>query len=128
MSETDKFMQSEFLSFYQRVMTAFEKNHPALFATFSHLVPAKIRFGMRVTDHDIALGDYTFELDNGRIAFIENGVLAAEIHTPFGEIKPYYIVEKITLEKMIQDEPAFVAHPFVTKFKYLPEVTIKFHK
>ena len=27
MSETDKFMQSEFLSFYQRVMAAFEKNH-----------------------------------------------------------------------------------------------------
>ena len=128
MSETDKFMQTEFLSFYQRIMTAFEKNHPALFATFSHLVPAKIRVGMRVTNNDIFLGDYTLELDNGRIAFIEICVLAAEIHTPFGVVKPYYIVEKNTLEKMIQDEPAFIAHPFVTKFKYLPEVTIKFHK
>jgi hypothetical protein len=52
--------------------------------------------------------------------------LSSEIHTPFGVIKPYFIVEKSTVEKMIQDEPSFIAHPLATKLKYYPEVTIKF--
>lgn len=128
MSGTDNFMQTEFLSFYQRVLAAFEKNHAALFAAYRHLVPTQLKFGIRLVDNETVLGDYTLELDNGKIRSIENGVLAAELHTPFGVVKPYYIIEKSTVEKMIQDEQAFISHPFATKFKYLPEVTIKFQK
>ena len=128
MSKTDDFMQNEFLSFYRRALAAFAQNHSSLYATFTHLMPDKFRFGMRLMDHDELLGDYTIVLDEGKNPHIENGSLTSEIHTPFGIIKPYYIVEKGTLERMIQDEPAFVAHPFATKFKYLSEITIKFQK
>ena len=99
MSDIDNFMQTEFLSFYQRVLAAFEKNHAALFTAYRHLVPAKLRFGMRLVDNATILGDYTLELDKGKIRCIENGVLAAELHTPFGIVKPYYIIEKSTVEK-----------------------------
>ena len=126
MNSTDQFMQTEFLPFYQRTMAAFEKNHAALYAAFSHLVPKQLRFGIRVTDKDAPLGDYTFELDDGKISHIEIGALDSAVHTPFGLTKPYYIIEKSSLEKMIQDEQAFIEHPFTTKFKYLPEITIKF--
>jgi hypothetical protein len=128
MSDTDQFMQTEFLSFYQRTMAGFEKNHAVLFATYMHLVPKKLRFGMRVTDNDTRLGDYTFELADGKISHVETGVLDSTVHTPFGTAKPYYIIEKSALERMVQDEQAFIDHPFATKFKYLPEITIKFLK
>ncbi len=126
MSTTDQFMQAEFLPFYQRTMAAFEKNHAALFAAFRRLVPSKLRFAIRVTEKDALQGDYTFELDDGKISHIESGVLDSSVHTPFGVTKPYYIIEKSTLEKMILDEQSFIEHPFTTKFKYLPEITIKF--
>ena len=128
MSCTDDFMQNEFLSFYRRAFAAFAQNHSALYATFTHLIPKNFRFGMHLTDHDKLLGDYTIVLNEGKNPHIENGSLSSEIHTPFGVIKPYYIVEKSTLERMIQDEPAFIAHPFATKIKYLSEITIKFQK
>ena len=128
MSDIEKFMQTEFLPFYQRTMAAFEQNHSALFATFSHLAPKQLRFGIRVTDNDTLLGDFTIALDDGKVSQIENGVLDSVVHTPFGITKPYYIIEKSTLEKMVQDEQAFIAHPFATKFKYLPDITIKFQK
>lgn len=128
MSDTDKFMQKEFLPFCQRIMTSFEQNHSAFYATLSRLLPGKMRFGMRLTDNAALLVDYTIVLDGLKYSKIENGVLSSEIHTPFGVVKPYYIVEKSTLEKMIQDEPAFITHPFATKFKYFPEITIKFQK
>jgi hypothetical protein len=106
MSDTDKFMQEDFLPFCKRASDAFEQNHHTLYATFSRFMSGKNLIGIR----------------------IDNGVLSSEIHTPFGVIKPYVILEKSTVEKMIQDEPSFIAHPFATKFKYYPEMTVKFLK
>jgi hypothetical protein len=128
MSDTDKFMQEEFLPFCKRASNAFEQNHHALFATFSHFLSGRNLIGMRLTENGNVLGDYTVVLENGKFTRIDNGILTSEIHTPFGVIKPYYILEKSTVEKMINDEPNFIAHPFATKFKYLSEVTIKFLK
>ena len=126
MNSIDDFMQTEFFSFYQRAIAAFQKNHGAIFATFSHLMPEKIKMGMRITDHGTPIGDYTLILEKGKIAQIQNGILDAEFNTPFGVIKPYYMIEKSCLEKMIQDEQAFLDHPFATKIKYIPDITIKF--
>lgn len=128
MSATDKFMQEEFLPFCKRASDAFEQNHYTLFATFKSFLSGKNRLGMRLTENGNILGDYTVVLENGKFTQIENKVLTPELHTPFGVIKPYYILEKSTVEKMIQDEQNFITHPFATKFKYLSEVTIKFLK
>jgi hypothetical protein len=128
MSVTDKFMQEEFLPFCKRVGDAFEQNHHTLHATFNHFMSGKNLMGMRLTENGNVLGNYTLVLENAKFSRIDNGVLSSEIHTPFGVIKPYYILEKSTVEKMIQDELNFIAHPFATKFKYYPEITIKFLK
>lgn len=128
MSDTDKFMQEEYLPFCQRTTDAFAQNHHTLYATIKTFLPGEQRLGMRVTENDRVLGDYTVVMEDAKITRIDSGVLASEIHTPFGVIKPYVIVEKSTVEKIILDEPNFIAHPFATKFKYYPEMTIKFLK
>ncbi|WP_094605914.1 hypothetical protein SPSIL_013570 [Sporomusa silvacetica DSM 10669] len=128
MIDTDKFMQEEFLPFCKRVVDAFELNHPTLYTTFKRFISGRNLMGMRLTENGNVLGDYTLVLEDAKISHIDNGVLSSEIHTPFGVIKPYYTLEKSTIEKMIQDEPSFVAHPFATKFKYYPEITIRFLK
>lgn len=128
MSDADKFMQEEFLPFCKRVGDAFELNHHTLYTMFSNFMSKRNLMGMRLTENGNVLGDYTLVLENAKFSRIDNGVLSSELHTPFGVIKPYYILEKSTIEKMIQDEPNFVTHPFATKFKYYPEITIKFLK
>jgi hypothetical protein len=121
-------MQEEFLPFCQRASDAFAANHQVFYASVKAFLPEKSLIGMRLTKNNATLGDYTVVLENAKISRIDNGVLLAEVHTPFGIIKPYYILKKTTLEKMIQDEANFIAHPFATKFKYFPELTIKFLK
>lgn len=128
MSDTDKFMQEEFLPFCKRASDAFEKNHHTLFVTVKSFLSGRNLIGMHLMENGTFLGDYTVVLENAKFSRIDNGVLSSEIHTPFGVIKPYYILEKSTVEKMIQDEANFIAHPFATKFKYFPELTIKFLK
>jgi len=53
-------------------------------------------------------------------------VLDSFLSTPVGIIRPYIILEKSTLERMIQDEPNFIKDPFATKIKYHRDMTIKF--
>ncbi|BBB90875.1 MAG TPA: hypothetical protein PKA28_20140 [Methylomusa anaerophila] len=128
MSDTDKFMQEEFLPFCKRAIDAFEQNHHTLYSAIKSFLSGKNLIGMRLTKNGNVLGDYTVVLENAKFSRIDNGILSSEIHTPFGTIKPYAILEKSTVEKMIQDEPGFISHPFATKFKYYPEMTIKFLK
>ncbi len=129
MNNTDRFMQEEFLPFYKRVSDAFEQNHPMIFSGISSFFSGKkTLIGMRLMDNDCLLGDYTLHLEGAKITHLENRVLLSEISTPFGVIKPYAILEKRTIEKMIQDEPDFIEHPFATKLKYMHDTTIKFLK
>ena len=128
MDNADKFMQEEFLPFCKRASDAFEQNHSALFAAFKSFLSGQTLLGMRLTENATILGDYTIVLEDGKFTRIDNGVLTSAIHTPFGVIKPYYILEVSTVKQMIEDEQSFIAHPFATKLKYLSEVTIKFLK
>ena len=129
MNDTDKFMQEEFMSFYKRVVDAFQQNHHTLYAILnSFLAGKKNHIGIRVTADDHLLGEYTLYLEGANVHHLDNGVLSSEINTPFGIIRPYIIIEKSTLEKMIQDEANFIKDPFTTKMKYAPESTVKFLK
>jgi hypothetical protein len=127
MSDTDKFIQEEFMPFYKRTFDAFKQNHHTFYAILnSVLAGKKNHIGIRVTANESVLGDYTLYLEGANIAHLDNGVLASEVHTPFGIIRPYVILEKSTIEKMIHDEPNFIKDPFTTKMKYARDVTIKF--
>ncbi|GEM_PF-2745854 len=129
MNHADKFIQDEFFPFYKRVLEAFKKSHPKLFAVLDlFLSGKKNNIGIRLTENEIAVGEYTLYLEGVGLSHIENGVLASEVRTPFGIIRPYTILEKSTLQKMIYDEPQFVKDPFKTKMKYADEFTVKFLK
>jgi hypothetical protein len=127
MNDTDKFMQEELMPFYKRTFDAFKQNHHTIYSVInSFLSGKKTQIGMRITTSENVLGEYTLHLAGANISQLENGVLSSEIHTPFGILRPYVILEKSTLEKMIQDEPNFIKDPFTTKFKYYRDITIKF--
>lgn len=127
MSDVDEFIQGELVPFYKRAFDAFKQNHHAFYSVLnSFLSGNKNHIGMRVTANERVLGEYTVYLDGANFSHIDNGVLSSELHTPVGIIRPYIILEKSTLERMIQDEPNFIKDPFVTKMKYYRDMTIKF--
>ena len=127
MSDTDSFIQEKLVPFYKRAFNAFKLNHHAFDSVInSFLSGKKNHMGMRVTANEKVLGEYTVYLDGANFSHIDNGVLSSEIHTPVGIIRPYIILEKNTLERMIQDEPNFIKDPFTTKMKYYRDMTIKF--
>jgi hypothetical protein len=129
LNDTDKLIQEEFFPFYKRVLEAFKSNHPKLFTVLDlFLSGKKNNIGLRITENGTAVRDYTIYLEGVGLSHIENGVLAPEVKTPFGVIRPYTILEKNTLQKMINDEPDFVKDPFTTKMKYADEFTVKFLK
>lgn len=127
MSDIDKFIQEELAPFYKRAFEGFKENHPGCYSVISSFLAGKKNYmGMRVTENEQVLGEYTVYLDGANFSHIDNGVLSSEIHTPVGIIKPYIILEKDVLERMILDEQNFIKEPFVTKMKYHREITIKF--
>jgi hypothetical protein len=129
MNDTDKFIQEEYLPFYRRTIEAFKQNHQTFYSVLNtFLAGKKVQLGIRLTQNDSVIGEYTLYLEGVGVSHIDNGVLSPEVSTPFGVIKPYIIVEKSTVEKMIQDEPSFISDPFKTKLKYVHDVTIKFLK
>ncbi len=129
MNDSDKFMQEEFMPFYKRVLDAFQRNQQMFYAVLNAFLSGKKNhIGMRVTARENVLGEYTLYLDGVKVSHLENGLLASEVHTPFGIMRPYVILEKSALEKMLRDEPAFIKEPFATKMKYAHEFTLKFLK
>lgn len=72
-------------------------------------------------------GEYTFTLKGTSITQTDPGKLEAELHHPFfGIIKPYVVIERGSLEKLIADEAAFTADPFPAVAKHLPDLAVKF--
>jgi len=65
-------------------------------------------------------------LDGLYISRVESETLSSEINHPFGVIRPYGIIEKSVLEKLLEDEQRIIEQPFSTIAKYLPDITIKF--
>ena len=129
MNDIDQLMQEELMPFYKRVSDAFKHNHNTLYSLLNtFLAGRKNHIGIRITDNEKVLGEYTMHLDGANVSHIENGVLSSEVHTPFGIVKPYVILEKSIVETMIQDEPNFIKDLFATKMKYASETTIKFLK
>lgn len=129
MNDTNKFVQEEFLPFYKRTIEAFKQNHHTFFSVIhTFLADKKAHIGIRLTENDSVVGEYTVYLEGVGVSHIDIDVLSSEVPTPFGVIKPYVILEKSTVEKMIQDEPSFISDPFKTKLKYVHDVTIKFMK
>jgi hypothetical protein len=129
MAEADKLMQEELMPFYKRTFEAFIKNHSSLYSIVEKILSnKKNHVGLRITSNGSTIGEYTLHFNGATIGDLESGVLSSELHTPFGTIKPYVIMEKSIVEKIIADETNFIKDPIATKMKYVPEMTIKFLK
>lgn len=127
MTDTDKFVQECFLPFYQRVFNASKQKHYTLFTVLSSfLAGKKNRIGIRLTENERTIGEYTLHLEGVNLDHIECGALTSEVNIPLGVIRPYVILEKNAVERMIADEKNFISDPFETKMKYFRDTTIKF--
>ena len=87
MNDIDQMIQKEFMPFYKRVCDAFKQNHNTLYSVLnSYLSGKKNHIGIRITDDEKVVGEYTLYLDGANVSHIDNGVLSSEIYTPFGII------------------------------------------
>ncbi|TYO95316.1 hypothetical protein [Desulfallas thermosapovorans] len=127
MSDIDVLVREKFVPFRNRITDALGEKYPQLFSFFNmYLAGKKFSVGMQITEDGRKVSDYTLLVEGVKITGVECGVLSPEVQHPFGVIKPYAIVEKDALEKMLQDEQSFIDETFTMIQKYLPDITIKF--
>ncbi|OPX90102.1 MAG: hypothetical protein A4E53_01317 [Pelotomaculum sp. PtaB.Bin104] len=127
MNELDSLIKEKLVPIRKKAVDTLTERNPNIFSVVNHyLSKNNNRVGLRVTENGKTVGEYTFHLDGLQITNVESGVLSSEIHHPFGVIKPYGIIEKSVLEKMLEDEQDLIDQPFSAIRKYMPDITIKF--
>jgi hypothetical protein len=126
--DLDKLVIEQFVPFRGRVIDAVHGKHPQIFSILHAVLSGKKnKVGLQVIEDGKPTGEYTFNMDGLESTGTDTGKLESEIHHPFlGIIKPYLIIERSDLEKIIADEPAFVDDPFSTLPKHLSKLTVKF--
>ncbi|MEN6411340.1 MAG: hypothetical protein ABFC84_01095 [Veillonellales bacterium] len=125
--DLDKFIKEEFVPFRERVVEGVQARHPHMFTAINTMLSGKEnKMGLQVVEAEKVAGEYTFHLNGIYITSVDSGQLLSEIHHPMlGVIRPYAIVERKQLERMIQDK-GFFDDLAATIPQYLPGVTIKF--
>ena len=128
MSELDKLVTEDFVSFREHIIDDLQAKHPQMFSIINFILSKRQnKIGMQVLENEKIAGEYTFQLEGIRIIKAVPGKLESEVHHPLlGVIKPFVIVEKTTLQNMLSDEQSFAADLFAVISKYLPYMTIKF--
>jgi hypothetical protein len=128
MTEVDRLVLEKFVPFRERIIDAVQSKHPHIFTMINALMAGKQnKIGLQVTESGKMAGEYTINLDGMRISRTDTGKLESEFHHPFlGIVRPYAVIERANLEKLIADEAAFAADLLATVPKHLPDLTIKF--
>lgn len=126
MNDLDKLIEEKLVPLRKKVVDALANRHPHIFSILNGYLSRKNNHaGLQISENGMVIGEYTFYLDGLYISRVEKK-LSSEIHHPFGTVKPYGIVEKSFLEKMLEDEEKLIKEPFSTMSKYLPGITIRF--
>lgn len=127
MSDLDKLIKEKAVPLRRKVVDALARKHPEMLSAVNqYFANQDNRVGLQVVENGKVIGDYTLHLEGAYISEVESGKLDSAIRHPFGVIKPYVIMEKSALEKMLADEQRIVEDPFGAIQEYLPETTIKF--
>ena len=128
MNELDVLIKDKLVPLRERILESFSQKHPHIKSMMNCVMSGKKnKVGMVVTENGQVAGEYTFHTEGVHVASVESGVLSSEINHPFmGVIRPYAIVERATLEKMLDDEKRFEDNLLATAMGYIPEVTLKF--
>lgn len=123
----DTLIQEDLVSLRCSLISYFKTQHPQIFMILERIFEGtKNKVGLQVTENDKMVGQYTFILDGINVVEVKSGVLESELHHPFlGVVKPLAIIERTSIEKMIQDEQ-FQKELFPTLAKHLPNITVKF--
>lgn len=127
-TDLDTLVGERFVAFRRKLIHTFSENHPHIFAIVkSVLSDRQSKIGMQVLEKGQIAGNYTINLQGIDISEVQSGALVSDIHHPLlGTIKPYLVIERMTLEQLIADEEAFTKDIFTAFTKYLPEITLKF--
>lgn len=128
MSDVDRLVTEGLVPFRNRLTGVFRDKHPYLFGMASAALAGKTsKFGVRVTEGGQVAGEYTLHVQGVEITHAEPGKLESEIRLPHvGTIRPYIVVERSGLEKILGDEAAIMADPIPAMLRHLPAMTVKF--
>lgn len=128
LDKVDDLVVNRLVPFREKIVAALRDKHPHIFRIIeAFLTGHENKVGLQVLEGGRVAGEYTLVLDGIRIMRAEPGRLDSGIHHPFlGLVKPYGVVERSAIEKMLGDEATFMADPFAAAAKYMPEITIKF--
>jgi hypothetical protein len=128
LENVDTLVQERFVEFRRKVVQSFSEQHPHIFSIMQTVFANRhMKAGMQVTENGQIIGEYTIHADGVHISHVESGVLSSEIQHPFlGVVKPYLVIERNSLENILNDEATFMNNIFSAIPKYLPDMTIKF--
>jgi hypothetical protein len=127
MNEVDTLVKEQLIPMRKRVVEGLLQKHPHILGMLdSYMAGQDNKIGMRVTEDGSTVSEYTFHLNGLQVSEVECGVLVSELHHPLGIIKPYLIIEKNVLGKVLNAEQNFINEPFTAARNFLPDITIKF--
>jgi hypothetical protein len=129
MNEVDALIKEKLIPMRKRLLEGLLQKHPHILGMVDKYLTGKNnKIGMRVTENGATVGEYTCHLGGLQVSDVECGVLSSELHYPFGILRPYLIIEKDVMEKVLNEEYSFSVEPIATTLKFMPDITIKFQK
>ena len=127
MNEVDALIKEKVVPMRKRLVEGLLQKHPHILGVVDKYMTGKNnKIGVRITENGSTVGEYTFNLSGLQVSDVEYGVLSSGLHHPFGIIKPYLIIEKDVMEKVLNEEYSFSVEPSATTLKFIPDITIKF--
>ena len=123
----DTLIQDKLVNFRRNLIIGFKAQHPHIFTILENVFSGrKNMVGIQVTEDGNIVGKYTLMMDGINVIEAKSGVLDSALHHPLlGVVKPYVIIERSVIEKLVNDD-RFKTDIFTTIAEYLPDVTVKF--
>lgn len=128
MNELDSLVTKKLVEYRENILKAFKDKHPYVIGMLETVFAGKEnRVGLQVTESGKVLGEYTFVVTGIQLSGTETGSLNPSLKHPLLgiTIKPYILIEKVTLEKMLKDE-SYKEDLFGYITRILPDLTVKF--
>lgn len=127
-NDLDLFIKEKLIPFRERIKEVLAQKYPFIFSLVNAFMEGKKnQVGLQVLDDGEVVREYTFHLEGINIVQVEPGRLDAALRNPLlGVVRPYGVIERTVLIKMINDEKNFTGEPLATAAKYLPNITIRF--
>jgi hypothetical protein len=123
----DTLIQEDLVVFRRKLIECFKVQHPQLFSVLEYILSGhKNMVGMLITEDGNVVGKYTLMMEGINVVEAKSGALDSALHHPLlGVVKPYVIIERSAIEKLIADDQ-FKTEMLTSIAKYLPDITIKF--